>query len=54
MTPRLVILDLADGSRRTIGLQCGALDHVDEEVIEGCRPASLDLFRVGNGRLADP
>jgi hypothetical protein len=54
VTPRLVILDLADGSRRTIGLLCGALDHVDGEVIEGCRPASLDQFRVGNGRLADP
>ena len=46
-TPRFVILDLGDGTRRTIGLMCGALRHVGDRVEEGCVLNDMDMFRVG-------
>lgn len=52
-TPRFMILDLADGTRRVVPLMCGVMHHDPPgEPIEGCEPAEFEMFRVGNGRLA--
>ena len=53
MTPRFLILDLADGRRRTFPLMCGAMGHVNDRVQMGCTQVDLDMFRVGNGWMAD-
>jgi hypothetical protein len=48
--PAFVILDLADGSRRTIGMQCGPGMSPDGSTLSGvtaCQPAEFDVWRVG-------
>jgi hypothetical protein len=45
-TPRFVILDIGDGTRRTIGMMCGALSLDNGQVKEGCVPNDLEKFRV--------
>jgi hypothetical protein len=50
--PRLMVVYLADGTKRVIGLMCGAVSHARNEVQQGCRRASLDGYRVGMGRPA--
>jgi hypothetical protein len=52
-TPRFVIVDLADGSRRVVGLMCGALSHDGGFQRLGCIPDDLSMFRVGNGWMSD-
>jgi hypothetical protein len=47
--PELVILDLADGSRRTIGMQCGpgmAADGSSLTGVTACQPAEFEVWRV--------
>jgi hypothetical protein len=51
--PTFMILHFGDGTRRTIPLVCGVIGHTAPEAIEGCRPTQLDMFRVGNGWMAD-
>jgi hypothetical protein len=52
--PRFLILDLADGTRRVAALSCGVVHHDPlGESIEGCIPADLEMFRVGEGWRAD-
>jgi hypothetical protein len=53
-TPRFLVVDLADGTRRVVPLMCGVIHQpADRQPIEGCVPAELELFRVGNGWMAD-
>ncbi|HSL76123.1 MAG TPA: hypothetical protein VK867_04195 [Candidatus Limnocylindrales bacterium] len=51
--PTFLILHFRDGTRRTIPLVCGVIRHTSTEAIEGCLPTDLDMFRVGNGWMAD-
>jgi hypothetical protein len=47
--PAFVILDLADGSRRTIGMQCGPAMSADGSTVTGrtaCQPAEFEVWRV--------
>lgn len=44
--PSLVILDLADGSRRTIGLNCGPETVDGAYPVNVCRATEFDLWRV--------
>ena len=49
MQPEFVILDLADGSRRTIGLHCGPGMSEDGSTLTGetaCQPAEFEVWRV--------
>lgn len=46
--PSFAILDLADGSRRAIGLQCGPdFAAADYPATIVCQPAAFDMWRVG-------
>src|SRR5688572_28151023 len=47
--PEFVILDLADGSRRTIGMHCGPGMSADGSTLTGvtaCQPAEFEVWRV--------
>ena len=44
--PRFIILDLADGSRRTIGMNCGPEIVDGAYPVEVCHAAEFDLWRV--------
>ena len=47
--PEFVILDLADGSRRTIGMHCGPGISADGSTLTGvtaCQPAEFEVWRV--------
>src|SRR5688572_20965069 len=47
--PEFVILDLADGSRRTIGMHCGPGMSDDGSILTGvtaCQPAEFEVWRV--------
>jgi hypothetical protein len=44
-TPRIVILDLQDGTRRVVTLSCGAFDSGGRF---DCMPQRYDFMRVGN------
>ena len=49
MEPEFVILDLADGTRRTIGLHCGPAMSEDGSTLTGvtaCQPAEFEVWRV--------
>jgi hypothetical protein len=45
--PSFVILDLADGTRRTIGLHCGPETVDGNYPVIVCRAAEFDPWRVG-------
>jgi hypothetical protein len=51
--PTFLILDFADGRRRTFALMCGPESHTNHEIQMGCHPSDLPMFRVGNGSMAD-
>ena len=53
MQPGFVVLDLADGSRRAVGLLCGPIRLEGDVAIAGCRPSELELYRVGQAHRAD-
>jgi hypothetical protein len=46
VNPRLVILDLENGSRRVVTLRCGAFEAGSGKF--DCEPTELEIFKIGN------